>query len=333
MLRRRHFFVVLLSAAGVAARSEPVDGMSAGGLGHLALRTVSPGHLLRPNVGYANTEPIRPGGTAFRAALTLGNVWLRREGAYVMDGEWLVADLVLTHAVTDSFRLSAGLPLIGRFGGFGDGAIEWFHRTARIGNANREDFPRNRFLIRLVGPDGEVFEDDEDAWNIGDVPLYATLIMRSRGGTGPVVFANFGLTLPTGDEQRLAGLGQPLWGGSLLMFQRIGQSRWVAYGGGSVSYTRPREVAGIELREAEFGALGGLRFDLSDRTALLVQYLLTSPVARDYHTFSDYTHEVQIGVKHRIGEQAIIEVAVVENVFRFTNSADVGLHAALTWLW
>ncbi len=329
----RYLLLVVLSAASAAALSEPLDGTSAEGLGHLALRTVSPGHLLRPNVGYANTEPIRPGGTAFRTALTLGNVWLRREGAYLMDGEWLVADLVLTHAVAENFRLSAGLPIIGRFGGFGDGAIEWFHRTARIGNANREDFPRNRFHVRLVGPNGEVFEDDEDSWGIGDVPLYATVIMRPANATGPVLFANIGLTLPTGDEQRLEGLGQPLWGGSLLMFQRIGQSRWVAYGGGSVSYTRTRELAGIELREAEFGALGGLRFELSDRTALLAQYLLTSPVARDYYTFSDYTHEVQIGVKHRIGEHAIIEAAVVENVFRFTNSADVGVHAALTWFW
>ncbi len=333
MQRRLRPLVLLVCVASATARSGPTDRGSAEGWGHLALRTVSPGHLVRPNVGYANTEPIRAGGMAFRTALTLGNVWLRREGAYLMDGEWLVADLVLTHAVTESFRVSAGLPIIGRFGGFGDGAIEWFHRTTRIGNAHREDVPRNQFHIRIVGPEGEVVQDDEEWWGIGDVPLYATVIRRPTDAADPVVFANIGLTLPTGDEQRLAGLGRPLWGGSLLLFQRIGRSNWVAYGGGSVSYARTRELAGIELREAEFGALGGLRFEISERTALLAQYLLTSPVARDYYTFSDYTHEVQIGVKHRMGEHAIIEVAVVENVVRFTNSADVGIHAALTWLW
>ncbi|MCX7819126.1 MAG: DUF3187 family protein [Kiritimatiellae bacterium] len=322
------FLALSATLAVVADEPPPADG-----LGHLALRTVSPGHLLRPNVGYASTETLGAGRYALRAALTLGNVWLHRQDAYLMDGEWFAADVTLTRAVSENFRLSVGLPIIGRSGGVGDGAIEWFHRTVRIGNANREDFPRNRFRIRFTGPDGRTFEDDDESWGIGDVPVFATLVHRSRAARGPVLFAHLGLTLPTGRQRRLEGLGNPLWGGSLLAFQRLGRSRWVVYGGGSFTHAPARRLAGIELRSEELSALTGVRFDLTDRTALLAQYLLTSPVARRYHTFSEPAHEVQLGVKHRLREGLVIEVALVENVFRFSNSADVGVHAALTWQW
>jgi len=124
-----------------------------------------------------------------------------------------------------------------------------------------------------------------------------------------------------------------LWGGSLLVFHRLGRSRWGIYGGGSASYARTRELVGIRLRAEEFSAISGVRFEVSERTALLFQYLLTSPIARNYYTFSDFTHEIHVGVKRRVGERAIFEAAVVENVFRFSNSADVGVHLALTWLW
>lgn len=321
--------IVALSVSGWASEAPP----AMEGLGHLALRTVSPGHLLRPNVGYANTDPIPSGGTLIRSALTLGNVWLRREHTYLIDGEWLVADLTLTHALSDNFRLSAGFPIVGRFGGFGDGAIEWFHRTVGVGNADREKFPRNQFHLRMVGPNGRIVEDHEDSWGIGDIPFYGTVIIRPHRGSGPVLFANLGFTVPTGDEGRLEGLGRLLWGGSALAFQRLGRSAWVAYGGASFSYAQSRKLADIELRSEEFGFLAGLRFEISPRTALLVQYLGTSPVAHSYYSFSDFTHEVNAGVKHRISERLIVEAAVVENIFRFSNSADVGIHAAVAWLW
>jgi len=301
------------------------------GLGHLSLRTVSPGHLLRPNVGYPCIEQLGPRQWLLRSALTLGNVWLHRKDAYVVDGEWLVADFVVSYGLTDQSRVSVGLPIIRRGGGFGDVAIETFHNTLGIGNAHREDHPRNRMRMDVLGPEGRRKVIAGDAWGVGDVPVFLSLRLREPGEHMPVVYVQVGCTLPTGRAEELFGLGRPLWGASVIGFQPLGSSPWRVYGGGSVSYAPLRQWADIELRREEIAGLLGLQYMVSSRMAWMVQYLATSPVARDYYTFADWTHELAVGFQRWITDEIAFEFAFVENIFRFTNSADVSIHAALTW--
>ncbi len=300
------------------------------GLGHLSLRTVSPGHLLRPNVGYPCTDPLGQHQWMLRSSFTLGNVWLYRKDAYMIDGEWLVADFLLSYGLTDDSRISVGLPVMRRGGGFGDVAIEAFHNALGIGNAHREDHPRNRMRMDVLGPNGEREVIEGDAMGVGDMPVFLSLCLHDPGAAGPAVYVQVGLTLPVGREEELFGLGHPLWGGSLIGFQRLGSSPWYLYGGGSFSYTPLRRWADIELRREEVAGMFGVQYAVSSRMAWMVQYLATSPVARDYYTFADWTHELAVGFKRWITDEVAFEFAFVENIFRFTNSADVSVHAALT---
>lgn len=304
-----------------AAAAKAEDGV---GLGHLDVRSLSPGHLLRPNVTLMGTEPLAAGGWMVRTGGALGNLWLHRKGAYTIDGEWVALDVRLGHAISEDLRLSVSLPVLGRTGGFADGAIEGFHDVFGLGNAGREEHPRNQLLMDMDG-DGNGRRVDSEAWGIGDIPVFASWRITPFGGRGPTVFLGGGASLPSGDETNLEGLGVPLWGASVLAFQRIGRSAWTLYGGGSVSYADVEEVFGIRLHPTEASGLLGLQARLGADTAILAQYLHTSPVARDYYSFSDSTHELHLGVKRRVGPDTVVELAFLENVVRFNNSMDVGV--------
>ena len=309
-------------AAAVAGAGDGV------GLGHLDVRSLSPGHLLRPNMTLAGTEPMAAGAWSVRAGGAIGNLWLHREGAYTIDGEWIALDARVSHALTDTLRLSVAVPVLGRTGGFADGAIEGFHEAFGLGNAGREEHPRNQLLMDMDGT-GDGRRVDSESWGLGDIPVFASWKTTPLGDRGPVIFLGGGASLPTGDESNLEGLGVPLWGASVLAFQRLGRSGWILYGGGSVSYADIEEVFGIRLHRTEVGGLLGLQVRLGADTALLAQYLHTSPVARDYYSFSDSTHEVHLGVKHRLGPRTVAELAFLENILRFDNSMDVGLAMAV----
>ncbi len=320
MTRLRTWAMAVGALTAVSAAAKAEDNV---GLGHLDVRSLSPGHLLRPNVTLMGTEPLEAGAWSVRAGGALGNLWLHNEGAYTIDGEWIALDVRVSRALTESLRLSVALPVLGRTGGFTDGAIEGFHEAFGLGNAGREGHPRNQLLMDMDG-DGDGRHVDSESWGFGDVPVYASWRTTPLGERGPTVLFGGGASLPTGDETNLEGLGVPLWGASVLAFQRIGRSAWTLYGGGSVSYADVEEVFGIRLHQTEASGLLGLQVRIGADTAVLAQYLHTSPVARDYHSFSDSTHELHVGIKRRVGRGTVIELALLENVVRFNNSMDVG---------
>lgn len=322
---------LLVGLWGALATQADLTSSSPEGLGHLVIRSVSPGHFLRPNAAYPDVEPLARGQWQLRIGATLGNVWLNRPEGYQIDGEWINTDLVLSHAVTESIRVSIGLPIMQRGGGFADAAIESFHKTFNLGNANRENYPRNQVRMEVLGPGGERFLVEESAWGIGDIPIYVSSRLTHPNLPHSALFLQMGVTLPTGDESELFGLGHLLWGGSLFVFHRLGESPWHVFAGGSLSHAPTRHFVGITMHREETSGLVGLQYRISESTALIIQYLATSPVAKDYFTFSDWTHEVQIGLKRRLNARLTLQGAIIENVFRFSNSADVGLHLGLSY--
>ena len=52
----------------------------------------------------------------------------------------------------------------------------------------------------------------------------------------------------------------------------------------------------------------------------------------DYPEFSDSVNEVNVGLKHRIGRDMILEWSFQENLYPFNNSTDFGMHLGVTRL-
>jgi hypothetical protein len=132
--------------------------------------------------------------------------------------------------------------------------------------------------------------------------------------------------LPSGDEYELRGLGAPSIALSAVASKRLGGSPVILFGGVGFQYCTADDIAGIEIQNEEWSGLAGLEYQYTPSLSLIAQYLVSSPVAKDYYAFSDPTHEVSVGFKWRITRYTTMEFAVVENILIFDNSADIGVH-------
>jgi len=91
------------------------------------------------------------------------------------------------------------------------------------------------------------------------------------------------------------------------------------------------DVLGVRLRRTQWSALAAVEYRASKRTSYVVQGLVTSASARDFGDFAKPTYEVTLGFKRVLGPDLLLEASVLENLFIFDNSPDVGFHVGLVW--
>lgn len=347
--RRRFVAVALLGACCLSAMAEseqepdieleekveikPEDReVSNIGKGLFHIRSLSPGHLLRPSISMIDIRRVRSGQAEMDFGVSWGNVWNYDPNHYVIDAEWLQLQWRITCAVFDHVEAGMAVTFSGRFGGFGDGPIEGFHDATGLGGtAGRDDRPRNEILVRILNDEGEeVFLLEDEAWGINDIPVFATWLVTPGNGWVPAIALTGGATLPMGDEEQLQGAGSTVYGGGILLSKRLERSRLYAVLGAGVTYGGNDVIAGIELEKAEYTGLAALECAMTDRFSLLTQMTISSPVAKDYYDFADPAHELNLGFKWDVDDNTSFEFNVTENLFSFGNTTDFGLHFGLS---
>jgi len=316
----------LAATACAGAAAEETDNI---GLGHLTIRSLSPGHLLRPNASIS-MMPAGRGDLELAVTVDWGNVWNYREDVFLVDAEWLLLSVRGAVAVGDDMELGIIAPLSFRSGGCLDYLIEDFHSLVGLDNGERENFPRNDVHVHVVDEDGSGFHMHSGHTGVCDVPLYASYRITKGGRLCPALAVQAGLTLPASDKSELEGTGQPVFGCSLLAVKRLGYSRSVLHACVSGSYCETDSIAGIELREWEATAMLGWEYQLGARFSLICQYTASSPVAVAFYEFSKPAHELNVGFKRVFAGGTALEASLTENVFSFNNSTDVGLHLGIS---
>ncbi len=298
------------------------------GLGYLTAPSLSPGHILRPSSFFV--LPILSARGAERVDFDChwGNVWNYTPNEYMIDGEWIRSSLRYSYAVKDDVSVGLALPIIGRMGGFVDSAIERFHSAAGLGNANRKEFPRNRSLITVTDQGVDRVIARGESWGIGDVSAFVVSSLTEGTYGLPAVSVQGEVFLPTGNEDELRGMGAPAISLSSVASKRLWTSPLILYLGAGIQYCDADDVAMIRIRDEQVSGLAGLEYQYSQSFSVLVQYLISSPVAKHYYALAKPSHEVSFGFKWRVGSDAALELAVVENVAVFQNSADIGVHLA-----
>ena len=91
------------------------------------------------------------------------------------------------------------------------------------------------------------------------------------------------------------------------------------------------DFLGIRLRRTQWSAMAAVEYRASTRTSYLLQGLVTSPSAKDFGDFAKPTYEVTLGFKRVLSRDLLLEASVLENLFVFDNSPDVGFHVGLVW--
>ncbi len=322
-----------LTAAAVPARAQ--EGFSdtpAVGLGPLVLRSQSPFSILR-----LSPTPVAPlttprGRVAFGLLVSWDNYFAYDPGIYTFDVETLSLTLGASYGLTDRLSVDALLPVSYRGGGVLDRFIEGFEGVLGVPNRERTMFERNRFLVRVVGPSGEVFERTGSAsgWGLEDAVVSARYQLTRGSERTPAVLASALVKLPVGREASLRSTGGVDGGVSLGLGQRISPH---AHLYAALSYMRfaPGDVAGIPLQRNQWAGYLALERRVSPRTSLLLQAARVSAASSHFGGLGSPSTEIMVGFKRLLGAHVVLEASVLENLFVFDNSPDVGFHLGFGW--
>lgn len=298
------------------------------GLGYLTAPSLSPGHILRPSSIFVLPTPGAKGAERLDFDFHWGNVWNYTPDKFMIDGEWLRSSLRYSYALKETVSVGVAVPVVGRMGGFTDPAIETFHKSFGLGDGGQKDFPANQSRIAFNTSGATNVVAEGDSWGLGDLSVFGTAQLTPGTHVWPAVTVQAELFFPTGDQDQLRGMGSPAIALSSAASKRLGASPFISFLGLGFQYCDSEDLSVIEFHNEQYSGLVGLEYQYSRTFCLLVQYLISSPVATDYYAFSESCHEVSAGIKWRVENGSSFELAVVENIAVFKNSADIGLHLA-----
>lgn len=260
------------------------------------------------------------GAVELHASLTWLNIFNYDPGDFAIDGEFARASATLWYGLSDDWQVGLTVPIEYVGGGLMDTFIEGFHDFLGLSQGGREEFEEGRFQIGKADPPGSLqWEDSDSGVHLGDVTLSVRHQWSSRLSIG------FKLKFPTSApndfyESHSMGVGVDA---NLV----VPVDDWLFYFGFSAAMVGNIEVLGERLEPFQMSFLAAVERVIAEDLSIVAQVLAQSPIARDFHEFSDWSSEVSLGLKVRILDGVTLQVALIENLFRFDNSADFGIHA------
>jgi hypothetical protein len=301
------------------------------GLGPLQLRAQSPLAILRLSPTPDTPATLREGELQLGLLTSWNNYFDYDPPFYTIDAEMLRFTLRASYGLTPRLELHAALPLSYRGGGIMDRFIENFEGLLGVPNETRKQAPRNRYLILIRGPNGTTFERSggDAGWGLEDATAGLKFQIARGTATTPAVTASFVVKAPIGREASLFSSGGWDVAAGLSAGQRLG--RFNLYGSFVAMHYATTDLAGVALEPTQTSFLLALEYRHSPRTSWLLQTLTTSPGAKRFGGFSKSTYEVTFGYKHVLDPQVMLEASLLENLFIFDNSPDVGFHVGLLW--
>ncbi len=301
------------------------------GQGPLVNAYATPSRLMQapPAVHFVSSR--LPGIWRVELGVVWGTVWNvdHGDGHYFIDGEWVVTFLAASRALGERWRIGGRLPVVARTGGFADRLIEGFHDLFGFGNFHRKEYARNRVVVEYDDAHGHRRRFRGDDCGTGDMELFAACLLTEGTALRPAAEGYGIVTLPTGEPESLRGLGAVQAGGGVRLAKRIGRSRWYTYLDLRTLYWFADEMAGVELHRWHGSISAAAEYAWTPAFSVLGQLELTSPVARQFHDFSDPIWEGLLGVKWMTGRTSRMELSFVENMFNYDNSSDIALR--LSW--
>jgi hypothetical protein len=194
--------------------------------------------------------------------------------SYILDSELMRLSLGVSRDLGPRTFLKLDAALSGAYAGFLDGFLDWYHGALGIHMGERARRPRDRFLYRIVLPDGRTFQRRPDNLFLQDL----------RVGVGyrlnPLLQTVLSATLPTATGPAGYGRGVP----SFNVLNTIGiplSHRTYYEGSAGLGYTP--EYGGLSgFQQTTFLALtSGFRVAVWGRQSLFANLFYHSPYYHD----------------------------------------------------
>ena len=323
--------IVLILAPGVSAGAS--QNPPERPLGFIATESQSPIQQLRFGLQHYPPWVLPANGVKLYFEHNWKNLWMYEPGYYIIDAEVHELALRSCFGLGKGFLGSIQVPVRYTSGGILDGLIEGFHELFRLGDQKRELFARNKFVfgVNPTGtPDGWQYAGSEQiGWNLGNTVLALNYAIPGAEERGYPTIISANLKLPTGTRRDYFGDQSVDVGMSVTTARRFGPI-WAYFSPGVVYYSQD-EIIGIAVRQWHFSNLTAVEYHpQGSRHSWIAQWMIESPVAKDFSQFSDFTFELMFGYKYRINEKSVFEFGFLENLFYFDNSPDIGFHFGIT---
>ena len=304
--------------------------------------------LLLPSLGLASDtasvgpQPFRFGpvhhqpttlqsyGWSIYVETSVENVWMYDPELYRIDGEINQVLLQTRYRPTPKVELALGVPFRFLSGGLLDRVIEDFHSVFGLGDDNRPVAEDRDVSVVIVDPrtgEQQLWVDQQKrGWSLAEPVFEATLQMPLEA-VDLAVHGFVRLPLSTGPENLSGYL--PRTGLSLALGRRFGSFYGSASGGfGYVDHDR---YMGVALRPWVRSFALGLEYHPGGSAhSLFFQGLATDGAAEEFASLSQGRYQVKFGYGYRFNPGARLEIGILENVFRFNNTPDFGLHMGIT---
>jgi len=280
-------------------------------------------------------DPTAPG--TFTADLWLGysNIFEQDSAAthvLMLDLERLMTTTTVRYGVSEALEIGGRLTFETSGGGVLDPFISWWHRTLRLGNANRERYPKEAYAQRLSDGSGTVRLDAPNrTMALEDVRLFAKWRLWASGDGDRLVSLKGVTRIPTQDN----GVSRERPDVGLML---LGRTRWGRVhihgmvGGSTVRATS--ELAPILRRASAFFTLAA-EYPLTEGVSGVLQYSGTSATAKGFHDreLDSPPMNVLFGLAGRWGPDWRWDVGFQEDIPTDTPAIDFTLGVRLSRSW
>ena len=245
-------------------------------------------------------------------------------GSFIYDVETVAFVPSFLYRANDRLTFGLQFPVVFQGGGTLDSVIEGFHSMMGISQHNRDQWDRDSTHYHFVDRDNVVHDKSENIKSrlTGDVQFSASMLVSQA----PMLTVRTILKLPTSriyDDLENSGTDMTLQG--IWSWQCGAVAGY--HGVGGTVYTRSGDKD-LDLEVFRFSTMNTLEYMTSDTFSWLLSLNTASRVA-DYPELDEPVVELTMGIKAILGP-GVLEFGVVENLFFFDNSPDIGLQAGYT---
>ncbi len=306
----------------------------------LRMVNLNPFHLLYGVPASAGTRAMPAGSSELIVSIDMAShSRAGQSGAerVLLDGETYWQALALRHGLGGGWEYLVDIATVSHSGGIFDGFIENWHSTFGLPQGDRDIAPRDRLALFYGDGGGTRIDIDRSVYALGDASLGLGYALPSSPLPNDGVALRAMVTLPTGDEDALAGSGgfsASVWTETSGAFPGAAASRRWLYAAtlGMLAGEAPESLAAVGGRFIVFGRLG-VTWRALECLHLTAQIdARSSPYrASALPPLSDATVMLGFGGMLRLTERLALEIAVTEDDGVRHAAPDIGLHTALRW--
>jgi hypothetical protein len=252
------------------------------------------------------------------------------QASVTMKFETLRSGLFLRYGATERWELAVEVPVLYRYGGFMEGAIESVERATTGLAPARKALSHLGYAFNISRGGNTIANGGEDAVGLGDSTIMSKYQLLSETASMPTLSFRTAIKLPTGHKEQFFGSGSPDFGFGFAAEKGFA-GRWIVYGNLNAVIPTGR-IAGLSLQPTISGLLA-VEYLWSENFSITAHFDYYSTPFHGVGTraLDQGVTESAVGFSYRLMPHLLWQVYGVENLDFITGSAaDFTLATLLT---